>query len=595
MKHHYVFLQLVFFVALVFPLSAMADTICSGTENTAITATTPTTDFHIHANGTVTHKPTGLMWMRCSLGQTWDGNTCTGNASMHTWQGALQAVQDFNNQGGGAGYTDWRLPSINEIQTLVERRCANPAIHAEVFPATPVGRFWCSSPQLSSSTNALFFSSDHGWVSNTPKTADYHARLVRTSGESTLHPVSTSPGPGGGITPPSREIVHRASTSFTLTPDIGYGIDSVSGCGGTRIGSTYSTGPITSPCTVSATFIVLATPALTAQAGDGQASLSWATVFGADNYALYYGSSPNIDPANPASYTQRLETGNVTDYTATDLINDTEYYFILRPMAAGQEAGVSSNEISARPVAALIGTAPLNDTGIDWWADETTNNLTSPVATHPDQDADFGRDAAARAGSLTKTGSGAAGFDFTKLGADGQALSNQSGTWSDSGDEASGTKWSCVRDNHTGLIWEVKVNDASNLRHKEHTYTWYNPDAATNGGNAGTQNGGTCTGSACDTLAFVTAVNAAGLCGATDWRMPTKKELLSIVHYGRVNPSIDTGFFPNTQSTWFWSSSSYAGNTGTAWGLGFGSGYVDYYGKDGFGSGSHVRLVRAGQ
>ena len=229
---------------------------------------------------------------------------------------------------------------------------------------------------------------------------------------------------------------------------------------------------------------------------------------------------------------------------------------------------------------ASAGTGRLNDTGIDWCADGDTNFLACPVALYPGQDGDYGRDAAARAGTLDKVGAGAAGFDYTKLDADGHDL------------PASALNWSCVRDNVTGLIWEVKVDDPGHLRHKEHTYTWYNPDPNTNGGNAGTQDGGNCTGSACDIHAFVQAVNAQRLCGASDWRMPTRQELQGIVDYGQSTPVIDTGYFPNTPSGWFWSGSPHANHSNYAWNVYFNDGYAGNY----YRSFNHrVRLVRGGQ
>ena len=77
--------------------------------------------------------------------------------------------------------------------------------------------------------------------------------------------------------------------------------------------------------------------------------------------------------------------------------------------------------------------------------------------------ATHGRDALARAGQLQKVGGGEAGFDFTKLDANGNAL------------PASATSWDCVRDNVTGLIWEVKTT--SGLRSWSNTYTWYDPNS----------------------------------------------------------------------------------------------------------------------
>jgi hypothetical protein len=44
------------------------------------------------------------------------------------------------------------------------------------------------------------------------------------------------------------------TVSFTLTPDAGYRIDSVTGCGGTLSGDTYTTGPVSGDCAVEATF-----------------------------------------------------------------------------------------------------------------------------------------------------------------------------------------------------------------------------------------------------------------------------------------------------------------------------------------------------
>jgi hypothetical protein len=229
-------------------------------------------------------------------------------------------------------------------------------------------------------------------------------------------------------------------------------------------------------------------------------------------------------------------------------------------------------------------TGRLNDTGIDWCANDTTNFLPCPVASHRGQDGEHGRDARARAGQLPKVGGGNAGFDFTKLDANGNAL------------PASATQWACVRDNHTGLIWEVKTTDGG-LRDQYNTYTWYDPNSPD--GNPGTANGGTCTGSTCDTTGFVQAVNAQGLCGASDWRMPTWRELQGIVDYSQSHPAIDTGYFPNTPSSFFWSASPGAfyerlpGNINLigTWIVLFENGYAGYFPRSYHGL---VRLVRGG-
>ena len=70
-----------------------------------------------NGDGTVTDPTTGLTWMRCSMGQTWDGvnSTCTGTASTYTFDqaNALTGTLTF------AGQSDWRVPTIQELQTIL--------------------------------------------------------------------------------------------------------------------------------------------------------------------------------------------------------------------------------------------------------------------------------------------------------------------------------------------------------------------------------------------------------------------------------------------------------------------------------------------
>jgi hypothetical protein len=115
----------------------------------------------------------------------------------------------------------------------------------------------------------------------------------------------------------------------------------------------------------------------------------------------------------------------------------------------------------------------------------------------------------------------------------------------------------------TGLIWEVK--SARGLRGKDNTYTWNNTKTTKKDGASGVKNGGKCEGSDCDTLAYVQAVNEQRLCGANDWRLPTKRELLSIVDNSRFKPAVDTRYFPNTLPASYWSSSTYPDQENLAW------------------------------
>lgn len=62
-----------------------------------------------------------------------------------------------------------------------------------------------------------------------------------------------------------------------------------------------------------------------------------------------------------------------------------------------------------------------------------------------------------------------------------------------------------------------------------------------------------------------------------DWRLPTIKELISIVDYERRSPAIDPLF--QCESSWYWSSTGYAGASGYAWFVYFGSGLVHWNGR----------------
>lgn len=71
--------------------------------------------------------------------------------------------------------------------------------------------------------------------------------------------VSVDVGAGGSISPAGGEVEEGETLSFTITPDAGFALDDVSGCGGSLVDLTYTTGPITAACTVSVSFVEDAT------------------------------------------------------------------------------------------------------------------------------------------------------------------------------------------------------------------------------------------------------------------------------------------------------------------------------------------------
>lgn len=145
-------------------------------------------------DGTVLEAETGLMWMRCSLGQTWTGAACAGEAKRLNWDQALKAHEGFTF----AGHDDWRLPTQPELYALTfcssgmrtepDREglgggCAGdyrrPTILESLFPNTPEGNFWTSRQhdRFKFSAWGVAFHSGH---TGTGGRSDYiHVRLVR--------------------------------------------------------------------------------------------------------------------------------------------------------------------------------------------------------------------------------------------------------------------------------------------------------------------------------------------------------------------------------------------------------------------------------
>jgi len=102
-----------------------------------------------------------------------------------------------------------------------------------------------------------------------------------------------------------------------------------------------------------------------------------------------------------------------------------------------------------------------------------------------------------------------------------------------------------VRDNETQLVWQRAVPSP--------TYTW----AAAR--------------------SYCEGLNAQNLGGfSAGWRLPTQKELVTIVDMCKFNPSIDSIAFPDTPPEVFWSSSVYAYDTSLAWNVHFFNGDVGY-------------------
>ena len=164
---------------------------------------------------------------------------------------------------------------------------------------------------------------------------------------------------------------------------------------------------------------------------------------------------------------------------------------------------------------------------------------------------------------------------FTKLDVHGKELDHDA------------EQWLMVRDNVTGLIWEIKQNsdkieDFSNPHDADNEYSWYDSEADSEDEKGFINDNN-------NTEFFINSLNESRFGGFNDWRMPDLKELLSIVDLSIHDPSINTTYFNNAKSSSYWTSNTYTNLESNAWLLRFDHGSTYYKHKSNI---YNVRAVR---
>jgi len=144
-----------------------------------ITETTPDTQYVVHGDETITDTTTALMWKRCVEGLS-DPDCANGTAELQTWKDALQTANDTNNNGGFAGYADWRIPNVAELVSLVEEQCTGPSINDSVFPNTAKKFIWTSSPDFNLDEGSWSVDFNVGTTITNLRDNAFQVRLVRS-------------------------------------------------------------------------------------------------------------------------------------------------------------------------------------------------------------------------------------------------------------------------------------------------------------------------------------------------------------------------------------------------------------------------------
>ncbi len=192
----------------------------------------------------------------------------------------------------------------------------------DVYASLDSGSFglWQAATASTSATYTGVFGHTYAFYSMATNNIGTRQLVAGTTQSTRLvlsYTVTPSAGTGGSISPNTAQVIAaNGTTSFTVTANSGYLIASVTGCGGTLVSSTYTTGAITANCAVTASFTAIApiaalTPStLTFTAISGTASTAQsATLSNTGNAALSI-SGITITGTNSGSFGQTNNCGS---------------------------------------------------------------------------------------------------------------------------------------------------------------------------------------------------------------------------------------------------------------------------------------------
>ena len=131
------------------PALTPAETVA--TQAQAAPAANPfTAHLRVSADGTaIIDTRSRLAWARCVEGMFWNGKTCSGQRRLLDRSEAAAMAQARAK----AEQTRWRLPRVNELRRLVDKKANPPGIPPLLFPAAPFGLHWTSTANIKTFAN----------------------------------------------------------------------------------------------------------------------------------------------------------------------------------------------------------------------------------------------------------------------------------------------------------------------------------------------------------------------------------------------------------------------------------------------------------
>ena len=122
-----------------------------------------------NGDGTVTDTLTCLQWQKDSMDVIGNDNDTM------SWQQALYESEHLSL----AGYSDWRLPDINELRSIIDYGHFNPAVDPSLTTGTVSACYWSSTSNNGNASNAWIVNFNSGYTDYSLKPDSCYVRAVR--------------------------------------------------------------------------------------------------------------------------------------------------------------------------------------------------------------------------------------------------------------------------------------------------------------------------------------------------------------------------------------------------------------------------------